>query len=228
MDLTSKKSNETLEKFRYELKIPLEQSQFIEFKQYLRQLGLHPVSPYPGRRINSVYFDSHDLNDYVDNVSGIAERQKTRIRWYNEDLSHLTLEFKRKKNKASYKELLKLDNPKQHNPRTREGVRSIMQTQKSSIENFLLQSLDPVIEVQYDREYFLLGADLRMTLDTDQNFRKLYPFPGQNMKRSPVYCVAEFKFPAVKLSIMKTMMRNLPFRVFRHSKYVIGMDVIAP
>lgn len=232
MSLISSKSNNDLDndldKYRYELKVPLEKAQFVEFKQYLRQLGLHPVSPYPPRRINSVYFDTHDLNDYVDNVSGIADRQKTRIRWYDGNLSRLTLELKIKKNKASYKELLKLENLNLHNPRTREGVRSIMESHKTSTEGLMLKMSAPVIEVEYDREYFLLGEDLRMTLDVNQKFRKLYPVPSQNLQRSPVYSVAEFKFPAEKLSMMKSMMRNIPFRVFRHSKYVIGMDITAP
>lgn len=91
MGIFSTEPNVNLDKFRYELKIPLEKVQLIEFHQYLRQLGLHPVKPYPSRQINSVYFDTHDLNDYVDNISGIADRTKTRIRWYNEDISRLTL-----------------------------------------------------------------------------------------------------------------------------------------
>ena len=228
MSLFSSKNNVNLDKYRYELKAPLEQAQFAEFKQYLRQLNLHPVSPYPPRQVNSVYFDSHDLNDYIDNVSGIANRTKTRIRWYDGDLSRLTLELKIKTNKASYKESLKLENPNMHDPRTREGVRNIMKNHRSSTESLLLETSNPFIEVEYDREYFLLGEDLRMTLDRNQKFRKLYPVPGQNLQISPVYCVAEFKFPADKRSMMQSMMRNIPFRVFRHSKYVIGMDTVAP
>lgn len=228
MGLLSSKNKSDLDKYRYELKVPLEQAQFAEFKQYLRQLGLHPTRPYPPRRVNSVYFDSHDLEDYVDNVSGIADRKKIRLRWYDGDLSHLTFEMKIKENKASYKELMKLQNTSLHDPRTRAGVARIMDSHRTSNERLLLNMSTPVIEVEYDREYFLLGQNLRMTLDVNQKFRKLYPLPNQNMRRSPVYCVAEFKFPADKRSMMQTLMRNIPFRIFRHSKYVIGMDTVAP
>ncbi len=228
MSIFSKVTNNNLEKFRYELKIPLEKVQLIEFNHYIRQLGLHPVSPFPPRKINSVYFDSHDLDDYVDNTSGIANRTKTRIRWYNDDLSRLTLELKIKRNKASRKELLKLENPNHHDPRTREGVRNIMADHRASTEHLILETSTPVLEVQYDREYFVLADDLRMTLDVNQAFRKLYPVPSQNLRKSPVYCVVEFKFPAQKRTMMQSMMRNIPFRVFRHSKYVIGMDTVAP
>lgn len=91
----------------------------------------------------------------------------------------------------------------------------------------MIETAIPVLEVQYDREYFTLAEGLRMTLDVNQAFRKLYPIPRQNLQKSPVYCVAEFKFPAQKRSMMQSMIRNIPFRVFRHSKYVIGMDTVS-
>jgi len=226
--LSLKQDNTILDKYRYELKIPLEKAQLIEFKHCLRQLGLHPKRAFPGRQINSVYFDSHDLNDYVDNVSGIADRRKTRVRWYNEDITRLTLELKIKNNKASYKESLKLDNSQKYDPRLYKDVRKIMSSRAGSVERVLLQDVFPVLEVQYEREYYMLDKDLRMTMDFNQQFRRLNPRPTANMAASPVYCVAEFKFPAEKRAQVQGLMRNIPFRVFRHSKYVIGMDVVAP
>ena len=227
MFLSPQKLSE-LDPFRYELKIPLEKVQFNEFKHCLRQLELYPVQAYPGRQINSVYFDSYDFNDYVDNVSGIADRCKTRIRWYNEDIKALTLELKIKKNKASYKESLKLKNPDGHDPRTRRGVQDIMGNHMGTMERLMLKNVRPVLEVQYQRTYSMLDKDLRMTIDVEQKFRRLYPHPSKILKRSPVYCVVEFKFPAAKREAMYSLMRNIPFRVFRHSKYVIGMDTVAP
>jgi len=225
--ISTQHNSNRLEKFRYELKIPLDQVQFIEFKHYLTQLGLYPKNAFPKRQINSVYFDSHDFNDYVDNISGIADRCKTRLRWYNNDITRLTLERKIKKNKASYKESLKLENPSKHNPRIKRDVQKIMQDHKSSTEHVILQNVPPVLEVQYDRQYFLLSQDLRMTIDLNQKFRRLYPTPSRSFIKSPVYSVAEFKFPADKRNSMQSLMRNIPFRLFRHSKYVIGMDTAA-
>ena len=219
--------SDRLEKYRYELKIPLDQVQFIEFKHYLTQLGLYPATLFPRRQINSVYFDTYDLNDYVDNVSGIADRCKTRLRWYNNDITRLTLEIKIKKNKASYKESLKLENSSKHNPSIKQDIPKIMQDHKSSAEYVILQNVSPVLEVQYDRQYFLLSQDLRMTIDLNQKFRRLYPTPSKSFIKSPVYSVAEFKFPANKRNAMQSLMRNIPFRLFRHSKYVIGMDTVA-
>lgn len=226
--LSLRQDNNILDKYRYEIKIPLEKVQLIEFTHCLRQLDLHPKRAFPGRQINSVYFDSHDLNDYIDNVSGIADRRKTRLRWYNEDTTRLTLELKIKNNKASFKESLKLENKEKHDPRIYSNVRKIMSGRKHETEHVLLQDVFPVLEVQYEREYFFLDKDFRMTVDTNQKFRRLHPRPSKDLVRSPVHCVVEFKYPAKKRAEAQSLIRNIPFRVFRHSKYVIGMDVVAP
>ena len=42
--------------------------------------GFHEV--YPPRWVNNLYLDSHSLDDYHDHVTGLAERSKSRIRWY--------------------------------------------------------------------------------------------------------------------------------------------------
>jgi hypothetical protein len=226
MNFFSMKPVIKLDKFRYEIKIPMELCQLLEFQHHLRQLGLHFIKPYPSRQINSVYFDTHELDDYVENVSGISNRMKTRVRWYNNDIQKLALEFKIKKNKASYKQVIKIKNSDMYNPRTRSGILSINQNIKKSIESLALSTKKPKIEVQYERDYYLLGKDLRLTIDTNQKFCKLSPYPSNNFIKSPVYGVAEFKYPANMQSLVQSILRDIPFRVFRHSKYVIGIDTV--
>jgi len=113
-----------------------------------------------------------------------------------------------------------------YNPRTRSGILSINQNIKKSIESLALSTKKPKIEVQYERDYYLLGKDLRLTIDTNQKFCKLSPYPSNNFIKSPVYGVAEFKYPANMQSLVQSILRDIPFRVFRHSKYVIGIDTV--
>ena len=49
-------------------------------------------------RIRSVYFDNYRDKALREKVDGVAKREKYRIRWYNEDLSFITLEKKIKYN----------------------------------------------------------------------------------------------------------------------------------
>ena len=203
----------------------MDQQQALMLKHRLYEYGLFPTSPFPPRHVQSVYFDTYELDDYLDNIAGIANRIKTRIRWYNDDLTKLTLEHKVKRNKASYKRSLKLENPEGIHP---SDVAAITPILRKAGALTAIAGLQPTLEVAYDREYFILRDQLRMTLDVNQVFRRLYPTPSKTAQDSPVYCVAEFKFPAAMRSKMQAFMRDMPFRVFRHSKYVIGMDTTAP
>ncbi len=217
-------NKDRLDKFRYEMKVPMDQPQAMMLKHRLYEHGLYPTSPFPPRRVQSVYFDTYEFDDYLDNTSGIADRIKTRIRWYNDDLSKLTLEHKVKRNKASYKESLKLDNPELIHPSDLKAIRPLLQKAGALTA---IAGQQPTLQVEYDREYFMLRDELRMTIDTNQIFTRLYPSPAKTSQASPVYCVAEFKYPAPMRAKMQAFMRDMPFRVFRHSKYVIGMDVTA-
>ena len=45
----------------------------------------HPAAfreAYPARFVNNIYLDSHGRSDYHDNIVGVANRNKTRVRWY--------------------------------------------------------------------------------------------------------------------------------------------------
>ena len=65
-----------------------------------------------------------------------------------------------------------------------------------------------------------------MTIDRSIRYRKLSPRRGLRMKRSPVDRVVEFKYPADNEMDFRNLLRNFPFRTFRHSKYVVGMDTV--
>ena len=213
-----------LNDYRFEIKMPLDRMQYEDFIPHLYKLGLFPSSPFPDRRINSVYFDTSDFSDYIDNTSGIGIRRKTRIRWYNGDLSELTLEQKIKANKASRKETERLTNAGLIEPHTKAGLRKILDENDTTLETLKMSPLFPVLEVQYDRQYYMLDTDLRMTIDLKQKFKRLHPAPVSHFVNSPVYAVVEFKYPAADRLRMQAMIRDLPFRIFRHSKYVIGLE----
>lgn len=220
-------SNDLLCDYRYEIKLPLEKVQFENLKQYLYQLGLFPITAYPNRRVNSIYYDTRGLYDYHSNVSGVAERSKKRIRWYNGDLSKLRYEKKIKQNKASRKESIRIKNELNIIPDTSRKLDQLLNQLEPCVEKIELELVEPILEVQYQRQYFLLHQDLRMTIDQEQKFRRLTPMADNIFIRSPVYAVVEFKFPANRGASMKSLLANLPFRLFRHSKYIIGVEASA-
>jgi VTC domain len=225
--LFTPKNAHKLTDYRYEIKMPLDRMQYEDFLPHLYRVGLYPSAPFPDRRINSVYYDTADFSDYVDNISGIGARRKTRIRWYNGDVSKLALEQKIKAGKASRKETELLTNADLTHPHTKDGLQKILAKNGTTLETLKMAPLFPVLEVQYERQYFTLDTDLRMTIDLEQKFKRLHPAPVSHFVTSPVFAVVEFKYPAPERLRMQALLRNLPFRIFRHSKYVIGLESTA-
>ena len=209
---------------RNELKIPLQKAQFLEFRQALFRLGMHPIRLHPDRTNNTIYVDGPDLPDYFGNVSGQSRRSKTRFRWYNDDKKGISLEEKWKIGRASYKRTIGLDNPLQILPRTRHDLRAIAASNTSIKLMRSVRHLYPTCEVRYARSYFRLPGGIRMTVDCDQQFRRLHLVKAKRFVRSPVDYVVEFKFPFDCEIGVKWMLTGIPFRVFRHSKYVVGVD----
>lgn len=211
---------------RHESKIPLQRDQYVELKSALIQLGLHPKTSYPDRIIHSIYLDDHELNDYFDNISGTSRRSKTRIRWYNDQTSKLAIEIKRKVIKVSDKRIIELDNPAGILPYRRSDFMKLVRSNYEVLPASQFISLFPVLEVEYHRSYFNLTKDVRMTVDHSIRYRKLYPQPSHSWLRSVVDTVVEFKYPVGQEGAFESIMRNIPYRIFRHSKYVIGLDSV--
>ena len=53
---------------------------------------------YPDRTISSIYLDTLNFDFVKDNINGISERKKIRVRWYNDDINIIYLEEKNKRN----------------------------------------------------------------------------------------------------------------------------------
>ena len=209
---------------RHESKIPLQYSQYLELKSALIQLGKYPKPSYPDRVIHSIYLDDHELTDYFDNISGISRRSKTRIRWYNDDTKKLAIEIKRKKIKVSDKKIIQIENPAGTVPRCKSDFIKLVRLNRRVLAVSQFISLFPVLEVEYGRSYFELAADIRMTVDHSIRYKSLFPQQSKRWQRSPVDVVVEFKYPVGKEDIFSHLLRNIPYRIFRHSKYVIGVD----
>ncbi len=212
------------EEHRYEVKVPLQKGQFIHFENVLKSLGLYPKRVYQDRLVHSIYLDTPKFTSYIDNISGASNRIKVRLRYYDRDIKNLRLEYKIKNNKASTKNVIEIANKEELDISKYESLKKLF-SKESDIPKEIL-SLYPVLEVEYKRSYFILSKDIRMTVDREIRYKKLYPVKSASFVSSPVYSVVEFKYPLSMQSEFKKLLYNMPFRIFRHSKYVIGMDTV--
>ena len=218
-------SHDVLSEFRYETKIPLEKGQYIELQAWLLGALYKPRQTFPRRTIHSIYCDDVNLTNYFENVSGISDREKVRLRWYNDDLEAMALERKLKTNKLNRKDVVYLRNDGGQPPDTFPAILDLF-AQNDIEHEFDMDRLKPIVETCYDRDYFELAPGVRLTLDTNITTRRLNPAPSAHKRRSPVFAVMEIKYPPALAPMAKESIKGIPFRVFRHSKYVVGVDSV--
>ena len=85
-------------RFRHELKYAVSYTDYLAIRSRLKAvMTSDPHTGEDGRyRIRSIYFDNSDDKALREKIAGVAKREKFRIRYYNDDLSFITLEKKMK------------------------------------------------------------------------------------------------------------------------------------
>ena len=106
--------------YRYEIKFILDNANLSRIYQWIKERTFVKKT-YPNRQVNSLYFDDINYTSVKDNLAGISDRQKIRLRWYGkeEDTNSPSFEFKLREGRLNWKEsfpvkrlekdLLKLD-----------------------------------------------------------------------------------------------------------------------
>ena len=222
----SQNSGLQINDFRHEIKVPLQRLQYVDFSEWLMQSGLVLQKTFADRRIHSVYLDTAFLDDYQDNVSGMSKRGKIRFRWYNDERSKIVLELKNKRGRLANKLVIPLDNPTEAYPFDRTVSNGLLGCHRRSRALTREHCLFPCLHVQYERAYYEIAPNIRMTLDTDIHYQKLFPIQTHSMRRSNVDVVAEFKYAIEDAKRAAQLLSGMPGRVFRHSKYVVGVDTV--
>ena len=176
---------------------------------------------------NNIYFETSTYSSTTDNIDGLSKRTKVRLRWYGdtETLSESgTLEFKRKHNTEGYKDQYKIN----FLNKDLMAYKDIIKTISSSLPlNRQIEFSDysfPFIFNRYHRSYYSTRDEkIRVTIDKfieafDQRWSRNI---STKIKISlPDLVIVEFKFaPSNKHTSIK-LMKNFPFRVSKHSKYI--------
>jgi len=174
------------------------------------------------RFVNSIYFDSPSLKYAEDNLAGISNRDKVRLRWYGQNTEFLTnpvLERKVKKNFQGFKKLHTINNI--------DGM-SIDECNLKKITKIVNQILSkknliPITQVSYKR-YYLISCDkkVRATLDEDLKYRKLKNFIQNFFVRSNDI-ILELKYSNNLDNYLRYTTGGIT-RVSKNSKYINSLE----
>ncbi len=201
--------------------------------QILLYLKTHPFifrEHFQKRSINNIYFDKFNYQFFKDNVDGISDRLKTRIRWYGDTFTKITnpkLELKIKSRDLGRKEhydikkfILKKNSSKN------EIYKFITENSflNLKVKKILLKTT-PVLVNSYKRRYFVSACrKFRITFDTNLVF---YDFSNINfLKHYTNIKILEIKFLKNEFVNFQNLTQHFPFRINKSSKYVTGVNLL--
>ena len=218
-------------KFRHELKYTIGYADYLPLRRRLQPVmapdahtgadGLYTIQ--------SIYFDNYRDKALREKLDGVQKREKFRIRWYNGDLSFITLEKKQKVNGLC----LKLDAPV-----TEADCRALLsgdtgwmrESGEPLVREFYCklktQQLKPRVLVSYRREPYIYAAgNVRVTFDMDIRtslFRRdLLDARPEDIPAgdSPGEMVLEVKYDEYLPGVIAALLQGVASRQAAFSKY---------
>ncbi len=209
--------------FRYEIKYEINPEDAHSIFHILQQHPLGFYKAFPDRWVNNIYFDTPGFTTCEENLIGISNRKKFRLRWYGaqDEIVSPVLEIKIKSNmvgrKASHR--LPADVP----------LPDFIDELKQS--NIMPSALHPVIFNRYLRSYFInMEGNFRITVDRAIQHRACMQLKPDTKSASVDYplIILELKFAKSDYPQQKSVSRFIPYRQTKHSKYVSAvLDCLA-
>ena len=217
--------------FRHELKYQIGYPQYLELRSRLKAVMRTDSHTGPDGRylIRSIYFDNYQDKALREKLDGISIREKFRIRYYNDDLSYITLEKKVKDGNICQK--LHARVTKSECRRLLAGDLSFMREHPAVLVRELYikmrsQMLRPRVLVSYIREPYIYEAgNVRVTFDSQirttlyhQTFLEETVTDISAMEQ-PQNRVLEVKFDAFLPEVIADILQETAVRQQAFSKY---------
>lgn len=222
---------EEIRLYRHELKYEINYADYLAIRQRLLPVMAYDSNVAEGGKyqIRSVYFDTPEDKALREKIDGVARREKFRLRYYNDDLSHITLEKKAKVNNLCAKFTSQL---------TEDEFRNILRGQigwmpkhpdplvKEFYVKMKTQLLKPRVVVSYIREPFVYKAgNVRICFDSDIR-SSLFHRPAADGKPvdidasdNPGMVILEVKFDAYLPEVIAQLIQTGTCRQQAFSKY---------
>lgn len=216
--------------YRYEIKFVLNEEALSYFLSWT-YLNTNCRKKYPNRTVNSIYFDDSSFSSVRDNLAGVPDRMKTRLRWYQNKnnllLGDPVLEQKLKSGRLGKKEsitLSSLGNDLLNTPIIE--LRSMIKNELPIDHKAYLEHIIPTLYVSYNRQYYENCHGLRITVDEDIRFKSNFSSSisiNQLTHISYRSKIVELKFDPSLKNEVNHLLRSLSLTPIRHSKYLTGL-----
>lgn len=220
-----------MEMYRRELKYEISFADYLAIRQRLRPVMKPDEHALEDGRyvVRSVYFDNIEDKALREKISGVAKREKFRIRYYNDDLSFISLEKKLKYNNLCMKKDAGLTEVECR--ALLGGDTGWMMAHPSGLVRELYckmnsQLLRPRVLVSYVREpYVYAVGNVRVTFDSQIRstlFHRRFleeSVADIRVEDDPGSVIMEVKFDAFLPDIIQSLLQTEEIRQRAYSKY---------
>ena len=217
--------------FRHEYKLAINEADRLSLRQGLRAVAQGDAhAGEDGRyKIRSLYFDNFNDKALREKTDGVDDREKFRLRYYNNDASFVVLEKKSKlhglcqkrQSRLLYEEVLRLLN----------GDHDFLLAGDALQREFYLKllhaQLRPRVIVDYWREPFLYAAgNVRITIDSEIRTglysRSFFDADLPMVQAGDSPCLLEVKFDEFLPDVLVSLLQIGSRQVSAFSKYAAG------
>jgi len=214
---------------RYERKYFVTDLSVEEVECVLKMNSFYFSEIFNQRFINNIYFDSPSLQCLDDNILGVSNRFKVRVRWYGSLFGIIrkpTLELKIKEGHLGKKHSLALDEFKLEPGSSLKKQIPELKTIYEKI-NFDLSVYKPSLINRYQRKYFLSkDKKFRVTIDTNQIFSTVNKNTPIKKIKDKDSVILELKYEENNDALSHQVSSGFPFRLTKSSKYVRGLSLL--
>lgn len=215
---------------RYEIKLV---GFALDHHRVLADLKLLPVAVrplYESRVVQSIYFDTLDGRAVEENLAGISDRRKLRLRWYGEHGTEVQtqLECKLRNNGYGRKRVFELREPLvvRGELRHRLTARVARALRGEPGGAGVLDGVEPAQWIRYLRDYYQThDGRLRITIDRElraYDQRGLLRLEDRRRTPLPDLMIVEIKADAQERDALERFVRELPLRPGKCSKFVMA------
>lgn len=185
------------------------------------------------RKVNNIYFDDANYNFYKQNVEGVANRKKLRLRWYGDETAMIkspTIEIKIKHGEVGDKINYKLkENSYDLETQSPDDIHKsliIASAGRPALQQGL-RVLHPSLLNSYERRYFLsFCGKFRITVDFKQEF---FNPNYKDYRKSKIVLsdvILELKYAIEDDFEARRITQHINSRLSKNSKYVNGINLL--
>ena len=182
---------------------------------------------YEDRYVNSIYFDDQNFSSIRQNLDGISEKKKYRLRWYGElsKISNPVFEIKNKSSFEVFKENIDFSIVDGFNLFAIKDLKKIEELVNTQF-NFK-NRIVPMLTTHYLRSYFVSSNKLiRATVDRNLKSIKLYQNKNTSIINQYNDIILELKYDLDLDDYVRDNFNNFSFRLSKNSKFINSATVI--